>query len=81
MMATFTTANTILEDAGTIIYLMKELVLSEKLERPENAGAIHLRKPVLNISKRECFRTVMDGSIDEYADSRGTDAMMFKEMF
>lgn len=76
VVAVFATADAILEDARAIVNFMEKLVLGEEFEGTENAGAVHVGEPFLDIGKGEGFGTVLDGSIDEDADSGGTDAVM-----
>ena len=57
---------------------MKKLVLSEEFESTEDAGTIHVRKQILNISEGKGFRAVVDSSIDKDTDCGGTDAVMLQ---
>ena len=43
------TADTILANARTVIYLMEDLLFREQAKCPKDAGAIHLGKPFFHI--------------------------------
>ena len=55
-------------------------MLGEEFEGSEDAGAVHVGKPFLDIGEGEGFGTLVDGSIDEDAHGGGTDAMLLEDL-
>ena len=81
MVATFASAHAIFAYSRAVINLMQQVVLGEKTQGTENAGAIHVWQPRFGIGKRKSLGAMLHGSIYKYANGSRTYAVMLQCFF
>lgn len=78
VMMTFATAHAVFAHARTVIYLVEQVMLCEKAQGTEDAGAVHFGQPLFNVGKRKSLGAMLHGSIYKDADGSGAYAVMLQ---
>lgn len=81
VVATFATAHAVFADARAVVNLVEQVMLSEKAQGTEDAGAVHVGQPLFGVGKRKSLGAMLHGSIYEDADSGGAYAVMLQYFF